>query len=141
MSDGDDEYKIGYGRPPKHTRFRKGQSGNRKGRPKGARNFKTELREALTEKTTVTQGARPRKVTARMAALLRLREKALEGDPRAIDRFLQFAHQLDDEDLVTEARSLTSTDHEILERFRQRQGCGQTEAGGPADDGGGHDAG
>lgn len=31
------EYKIGYKKPPKHTRFKKGQSGNKKGRPKGAK--------------------------------------------------------------------------------------------------------
>jgi hypothetical protein len=43
-------YEVGYGRPPKHTRFRKGQSGNPKGRPKGAKAFNTIVRETLTTK-------------------------------------------------------------------------------------------
>jgi hypothetical protein len=30
-------YDVGYGKPPLHTRFRKGQSGNPKGRSKGTR--------------------------------------------------------------------------------------------------------
>jgi hypothetical protein len=29
------DYEVGYGKPPKHTRFRKGQSGNPGGRPRG----------------------------------------------------------------------------------------------------------
>ena len=33
-----DSYKVGYGRPPKETRFKKGVSGNPKGRPKGSKN-------------------------------------------------------------------------------------------------------
>lgn len=34
----DGDYEVGYGKPPQHSRFRKGQSGNPRGRPKGARN-------------------------------------------------------------------------------------------------------
>ncbi len=42
------DYEIGYGKPPKHTRFKKGQCGNPKGRPKGARNrLGTQFLEAL----------------------------------------------------------------------------------------------
>ena len=52
MSDKDDE-KVGYGRPPKHSRFRKGQSGNPRSRPKGARGLKTDLRAELSERVRV----------------------------------------------------------------------------------------
>ena len=41
------DYDVGYKKPPKHGRFRKGRSGNAKGRPKGGKNLKTELMEEL----------------------------------------------------------------------------------------------
>lgn len=58
-----DEYEVGYRKPPRHTRFRKGQSGNPKGRPKGAKNLKTELEEELQEKIVVREG-RPERRSA-----------------------------------------------------------------------------
>jgi len=42
-----DEQPVGYGNPPKESRFKKGQSGNRRGRPKGSKNLKTDLTEEL----------------------------------------------------------------------------------------------
>ena len=120
MSDEDDN-EVGYGKPPKHTRFKRGQSGNRKGRPKGSRNFKTELEAALTEKVTVTMNGRPERVTARMATLLRLREKALKGDQRAIDRLLQLAAQDWDEQSARETRKLRPADLEIMRRHVQNR--------------------
>ena len=43
------DYEVGYGKPPRHSRFVKGQSGNPRGRPAGAKNFTTLLEEALNE--------------------------------------------------------------------------------------------
>ena len=42
------DYEIGYGRPPKHTQFKKGQSGNPEGRPKGIKSLSTELDDELS---------------------------------------------------------------------------------------------
>jgi hypothetical protein len=49
---------VGYKRPPREHQFRPGRSGNPSGRPKGARNFKSELREELSELITVRDGER-----------------------------------------------------------------------------------
>ena len=38
-------YEVGYGKPPMETRFKKGQSGNPRGRPKGAKNKRPGLHE------------------------------------------------------------------------------------------------
>ena len=46
--------KVGPGNPPRHTRFKPGQSGNPNGRPKGSKNFATILQQQLTKKITIT---------------------------------------------------------------------------------------
>ena len=48
-SDHERDYEVGYGKPPRHTRFTKGRSGNPRGRSPGAKNLKTLLSEALSE--------------------------------------------------------------------------------------------
>jgi hypothetical protein len=55
-------YQVGYGRPPAGSRFKKGTSGNPRGRPKHSKNMKTIIREALTSPVTVREGERTRRV-------------------------------------------------------------------------------
>src|SRR4051794_34796483 len=76
--------KPGYGRPPRHSRFQPGQSGNRKGRPKGSKNFETILIEVLNRKVSMRGARGARQVTVREAMLLKFAENALKGDPRAL---------------------------------------------------------
>lgn len=89
--DDDDGYKVGYGKPPKYTRFQKGHSGNPRGRPSGANNFRTDVLTTLKASVKVTRDGKPRKVSTQEAALLRLREQALGGNTRALDRLLGLA--------------------------------------------------
>lgn len=78
------DYEVGYGKPPKHSRFKPGQSGNPKGRAKNQPNMSTMLNAVLQEKVNVTQNGKSKKVSTETAILLRLREKALAGDLRSI---------------------------------------------------------
>ena len=75
---------VGYGKPPKRTQFKKGQSGNPKGRPKHTRNLKTDLTKILGQKISVREGDRTSRVSKQEAMLLSLMAKALKGDTRAI---------------------------------------------------------
>ncbi|MGA7883007.1 MAG: DUF5681 domain-containing protein [Terrimicrobiaceae bacterium] len=88
-SDARNSYSIGYGKPPRKHRFQPGQSGNPKGRPKGAKNTATLLRETLDRKIEVRTGGTPRKITVREAILTRFAENSLKGDTKAAAFLLQ----------------------------------------------------
>lgn len=83
MTDDDDDGAVGYGRPPKASRFQKGRSGNPKGRPRGSRNLTDMVREAALETVTINAKGRRRKVSKLEAALMQQANKAAGGDPKA----------------------------------------------------------
>ena len=91
----DAPYEIGYCKPPKHTQFKPGQSGNRKGRPKGTQNFTTIARHRLAQPVVVREGAKVRKVSTLDASFARLIEQALRGDHRAIRLLLDVARSVE----------------------------------------------
>jgi Family of unknown function (DUF5681) len=82
-------YTVGYGKPPKQHQYQPGQSGNSKGRPKGAKSTSTLLRETLDRKIEVRTGATVRKVSVREAIMIRLAEAALKGDIKSAHFLLQ----------------------------------------------------
>src|SRR5579864_4437021 len=75
--------KVGYKRPPRATQFKKGQSGNPSGRPKGARNLKTDVDEVYGQRVAVTEQGRRRKITKGQGVVMAQFAKALQGDTRA----------------------------------------------------------
>ena len=75
-----DPYEVGFGKPPKRTRFKKGRSGNPKGRPPRKPDVYSELTKVLRENVTITVDGQPEKVTVQQALLLRLRNQALRGE-------------------------------------------------------------
>src|SRR5580700_2035665 len=87
-SDRDSDYMVGYGKPPRHTRFKKGHSGNRKGRPQGAKNSATLLNEALSEPVIVTENGRRKTISKKQAILKQIVNKAASGDHRSIQLLL-----------------------------------------------------
>lgn len=94
MSDlSDDDCEVGYAKPPKSTRFKKGQSGNPKGRPKGAKGVKASLRRELETKITVREGNHQVQVSKARAMAKRLTANALKGDVKSLLELLK----LDDE--------------------------------------------
>lgn len=84
MPDDDDDYEVGFGKPPKASQFRKGVSGNPRGRPKGALNKKTILARALNEKVVITENGKRKKVTKQEAMYKQLVNKGVGGDLKAI---------------------------------------------------------
>lgn len=86
------DYKVGYGRPPKDTRFKTGESGNPSGRPKKrATPAELEKRLLLDDKMSMRITGKPRRVNAVTASLMVLVAKAASGDLRAIEYVLKRA--------------------------------------------------
>lgn len=88
-------YKVGYGNPPKQHQFQPGQSGNRKGRPKGTKSTATLLHEIVERKIEVRTGTTVRKISVREAILTRIAEFALKGDIKSAAFLLQLLNMLD----------------------------------------------
>ncbi len=80
----EDEYRVGYRRPPLNTRFKPGRSGNPKGRPKGSKSLQRLLKEALDEPVIVQEGGQRRTITKRQAMAKQVVNKAATGDLRAL---------------------------------------------------------
>lgn len=88
----DDDYEIGYCRPPKHSQFKPGQSGNRKGRPRGSQNLDTIIRRRLAQRIPMREAGKMRKVSTLEAGVARLVDKAISrGDHRALVLLFDFA--------------------------------------------------
>lgn len=83
-----DHYAVGYCTPPRHTQFRKGQSGNPRGRPKGSQNTSIVLQKVARQRVKVTSNGVSRLVSKLEAAATQLSNQAASGDPRAIREFL-----------------------------------------------------
>ena len=130
--------KVGYGKPPLKTQFKKGQSGNPKGRPKGTRNFDTDVKEMLALPVPIDrEGARRKKISTQQATLWRLREKALKGDTRAMDRVIDLAKTLNadaDTDVAKLRGELTPDELAILDEFHARMGLSARNDNTPNDE-------
>jgi len=116
------DYDVGYGRPPKRSRFKPGQSGNPKGRPKGRKNIHTIFEETLYKPVTVTENGRKRKVPAIEALFLSLLRKSLDGDMRALEKLTKQLPMLQAAMAADEAREGgeavdPETDAEALAEF------------------------
>ena len=112
------DFEVGYGKPPKETQFKKGESGNPQGRPKGTKNLKTELMEELQEQILVREGRFEKTVSKQRAMLKSLTANAVKGDTRAATLILNLVYRLFHADEADDAEvDLTKEEREILDNF------------------------
>jgi hypothetical protein len=114
------KYKPNYRKPPNATRFKPGQSGNPKGRPKGVRNFETDLDEALRALVEVKTNGGVRRITMQKALLQTLAEKARDGDLRAIQHLTSLILRMDNRSEAP-ATVLESNDRAILDEYYEER--------------------
>jgi hypothetical protein len=84
---------VGYKRPPMHSRFKPGQSGNPSGRARGSQNLKTLFQKILKEEVSLREGSDVRKVTKAEAIMRGLVVGALKGDARSLGVLFRLADQ------------------------------------------------
>ncbi len=118
-----DDYEVGYGKPPKHTQFKKGQSGNPKGRRKGARGLKSDLRDELKERITIQEDGKQVTLSKQRLMIKQLTNQAVKGDAQAIDKLSKLALNVlgtEDEGNGTSA-VLSADDEAILDAYMARK--------------------
>ena len=81
-------YSVGYCKPPIHSRFPPGRSGNPKGRPKGRLNLETAFNNELNRVVTIREGDRSRRIKKGAAWVVRTVNGALNNEPKANVTFL-----------------------------------------------------
>ena len=89
--DNANDKKVGYGKPPKATQFTKGQSGNPRGKPKGAKSMSTVARELLDGEIAITRNGRVKRITRREAIALAQFNKAVDGNVQSARQLVAWA--------------------------------------------------
>jgi hypothetical protein len=112
-------YSVGYGKPPKQHQFKPGQSGNPRGRPKGAKNTATIINEILNRKVRVRTERGVRKITVQEAMLTGFADRGLKGDTKTAAFLLDRKERA--EAAGEEANTDTTPDErEIIEFFLEQ---------------------
>lgn len=92
-----DDYEIGYKKPPKSTQFKPGQSGNARGRPKGSKTIPALIRSVFDRKIKVKGPKGVKSMTMLEAGVTQLANKAATGDIRAIKEAIRLSQEIQDE--------------------------------------------
>jgi hypothetical protein len=125
------DYEVGKGRPPRHSRFKAGESGNPKGRAKESRNLLTDLAEEMAERIEVREGGRAQLISKQRALLKALVAKALQGDARAASLLISLMAKLAENDPPpADEHPLTAEDEALLEDYIRRRTSAETTAAG-----------
>jgi Family of unknown function (DUF5681) len=122
----DDEsaYAVGYGKPPRHSRFEPGQSGNPRGRPPGSKNLSSLLKKALDEPVIVVENNRRRRIAKREAIVKQFVNQSAKGDLKATQLLLSILRDLESraEPGSADADKITEADQQIIARIKARLG-------------------
>src|ERR1700680_1782546 len=114
-------YEVGYGKPPLHTRFQKGKSGNPKGRPRGKKNMSTLLSTALNASIVVVENGRRHRITKREAIVTQLVNKSAAADLKATQIVLAMLREVESQDDGSaDPAVFAEADHEIIRRIQAR---------------------
>ena len=116
--DDDGAYQVGYRKPPRHSQFKPGQSGNPRGRKKGSRGLKTDLHAELNRIIEVKVGKYEFKGTTQQLTLRTLALLAANGNLKASGQLVPLVLTLfGAEDRNADKRTLSPHDQAVLDNF------------------------
>jgi hypothetical protein len=93
MSEESGDYEVGYKKPPRHTRFQKGRSGNPHGRPR--QSLAKLIDEALNRKTVMAVDGKRCRISKREAIVAQLIDRSATADLRATKILLDILKDLE----------------------------------------------
>ena len=121
MSDQSADYVVGYGKPPQSAQFRKGVSGNPKGRPKGSKNLATIVLKEARKRVRVNGSRGTRMVTKLEATVTQLGNKSAQGDLRAAREFFALIQRSEEAvDMGSSVLPINELDQTVIESLRRR---------------------
>ena len=129
------EYAVGFARPPQSSRFKKGESGNPKGRPKGSMGLHTLILKASRERVRANGPHGTRLVSKLEAAAIQLSNKSAQGDARATKDLFALVQRA--EEAIMEQpnhEKMSEADRKMMERMLERMQGLPTEADEPKED-------
>lgn len=96
-----DDYVVGYGKPPLHSRWASGVSGNPSGAKKRARTLTEEVSDVLSQRIAINQNGQRQMITKLRATVMQTVNKAISGDARSTKLVLELARQSDNEEALS----------------------------------------
>lgn len=111
---------VGYGRPPREHQFKPGQSGNKRGRPKGSKNEGTIMSELFNRRIEIRQNGSVRKISLLEGIFIKFAEDALKGNPKSAAFLLNRKLLVEPPDQPASGPVLDVDDQKVLE-FYARQ--------------------
>ena len=119
--DQEPDYEVGYRKPPRHTRFKPGVSGNPRGRPKDAKNLSTLVHDALNEQVVVAENGRRRKVSKRQAIITQLVNLSAQADLKAMQMLLAIMQDIEHRSEAEPAETtVDAADEKVIEQLKVR---------------------
>jgi hypothetical protein len=113
MADDSDDDTVGYGRPPQHSQFKSGQSGNPGGRPRGSKSWKTVIEAELGMEVSLKEQGVENKVTKLEALAKRLVADALSGNSKALSELLRQVNQHLGDPTASETAELPASEDDL----------------------------
>ncbi len=105
-NEADSTYNVGYGKPPKANQFRKGRTGNPRGKRGGEENFSSAFKRIVSKRVKINDGEKVRTITLAEAVILKNIHAALQKNPLAMSNIFGLAEQAGEFVDFTEAKQV-----------------------------------